>query len=137
MSTSVTLTKRENQIAELIAWGASKKEVPDLLPLRPGRGPISVQTVENTVRNIYEKLNLRSKNELSAWWFCTHFHISMDLSPLRRGIIATLLLALLVSIEITTSVDFVRIKLVTTSRLWKVNRSSGRKNDTYNLTSAL
>lgn len=136
MSTSVTLTKRENQIAELIAWGASKKEVPDLLPLRPGRGPISVQTVENTVRNIYEKLGLRSKNELSAWYFCTRFHISFDLSPIRRRILTAILLIILVSSEVLIESSFIRpVRSVRTSM--RVTRPSKRKEDTYNLTSAL
>ena len=136
MSTSVTLTKRESQIAELIAWGASKKEVPDLLPMRPGRGPISVQTVENTVRNIYEKLGLRSKNELSAWYFCTRFHISFDLSPIRRRILTAILLIILVSSEVLIESSFIRpVRSVRTSM--RVTRPSKRKEDTYNLTSAL
>ena len=88
MANTFKLTRRELQVAELIAWGASKKEVPDLLPVKPGREPIAIRTVENTVRNIYEKLGIQKVNELSAWYFCTHHNISFDLSPLKRKIAA-------------------------------------------------
>lgn len=87
MNTQITLTKRESEIAELFAWGASKSEVADKLF-------ISEHTVENHARNIYEKIGCNKVNELSAWWFCTHFNISFDLSPLKRRIIAIGLLVI-------------------------------------------
>lgn len=82
------LTKRESEIAELFAWGASKKDVANRLF-------ISERTVENHARNIYAKTGCQKINELCAWWFCTTFHISFDLSPLKRKIIAGAFLILL------------------------------------------
>ena len=82
------LTKRESEIAELFAWGASKKDVANRLF-------ISERTVENHARNIYAKVGCQKINELCAWWFCTRFHISFDLSPLKRKIIAGVFLMLL------------------------------------------
>lgn len=82
------LTKRESEIAELFAWGASKKDVANRLF-------ISERTVENHARNIYAKIGCQKINELCAWWFCTTFHISFDLSPLKRKIIAVVFLMLL------------------------------------------
>ena len=108
MSTTFNLTRREEQVAELLAWGASKKEVPDLLPVKPGKQPIAIRTVENTVRSIYEKLGIQKVNELSAWYFCTHYHISFSLSPLKRRIIALALLLIVVPAEIYTAYDFIR-----------------------------
>ena len=55
---------------------------------------VSERTVENHTRNIYEKTGVTKINELSAWWFCTTFNISFDLSPLKRSAIATCLLLL-------------------------------------------
>lgn len=81
------LTKRESEIAELFAWGASKKDVANRLY-------ISERTVENHARKIFEKTGCSKVNELSAWWFCTTFHISFNLSPLKRGVIAAFLLGL-------------------------------------------
>lgn len=86
-------TKRETQIAELIAWGASKKEVADKLF-------ISEYTVDNHLRKVYEKANVNKANELSAWWFCTRFHISFDLSPLKRAVIAGALLLCFIPSEV-------------------------------------
>lgn len=82
------LTKRESEIAELFAWGASKKEVANRLF-------ISERTVENHARNIYAKVGCQKINELCAWWFCTTFHISFDLSPLKRKVIVGMFLTLL------------------------------------------
>lgn len=84
-----TLSEREAQIAERIAWGASQKEVACDLG-------ISRYTVDNILRKIYQKLHVGKVNELSAWWFCTHFNISFELSPLKRAIGAIALLMLVI-----------------------------------------
>lgn len=89
MKTIKKLTERESQIAERIAWGASQKEVACDLG-------ISRSTVDNTLRKIYQKLHICKINELSAWWFCTHFNISFDLSPLKRSLVAGFLLCLFI-----------------------------------------
>lgn len=86
MKLNATLTKRERDITELLAWGASKKEVAFHLF-------ISERTVENHTRNIYEKTGCNKVNELSAWWFCSRFHIPITLSPLTRKIVASIILA--------------------------------------------
>ena len=83
------LSEREAQIAERIAWGASQKEVACDLG-------ISRYTVDNILRRIYQKLHIGKINELSAWWFCTHFNISFELSPLKRTIGAVALLILVI-----------------------------------------
>lgn len=82
------LTRRETEVAELIAWGLSKKDVANHLFL-------SQRTVENHARNIYQKTGCGKVNELSAWWFCTRFNISFELSPLRRKVIAGIILLML------------------------------------------
>jgi len=81
MNANINLTKRETEIAELFAWGAAKKDVANILF-------ISERTVENHARTIYEKIGCGKVNELSAWWFCTHFNISFDISPMKRRVIA-------------------------------------------------
>lgn len=120
-----TLTKRELQIAELIAWGASKKEVADRLF-------ISEYTVDNHLRKVYEKTKVNKANELSAWWFCTRFHISFDLSPLKRSLIAGVLLLCLLPRELCTSQDTIRNKRSNrvSQRLYRAKR---RNDNTLNL----
>lgn len=103
MNLIAKLTKREIQVAELIAWGATKKDVMNKLF-------ISEHTVENHTRHIYEKTGVTKATELSAWWFCKHFNISLDLSPLKRKVLAYSLL-MLVCVNIAfDSHDLLRIR---------------------------
>ena len=95
------LSEREAQIAERIAWGASQKEVACDLG-------ISRYTVDNILRRIYQKLHIGKINELSAWWFCTHFNISFELSPLKRTIVAVALLILVILNDFTSGDTYCR-----------------------------
>lgn len=87
MNTNVALAKREKEILERIAWGSSYKEVASLLH-------ISWRTVDNTLRKVKDKIGLNKVTELTAWWFCTTYNISFDLSPIARQTIASVLLCL-------------------------------------------
>jgi len=89
MVNEANLTSREREVAELIAWGATKKDVANKLF-------ISIRTVENHTRNIFEKTGCTKVNELSAWYFCTHFHISFILNPLTRKVAALCLLSIFI-----------------------------------------
>ena len=73
-TTTVRLTGRELQVAELLAWGMAKKEAADRLG-------ISTHTVENIARSVYEKVGIQKAAELSAWWICTKYGIVRDESP--------------------------------------------------------
>ena len=95
------LSEREAQIAERIAWGASQKEVACDLG-------ISRYTVDNILRRIYQKLHIGKINELSAWWFCTHFNISFELSPLKLTIGAVALLILVILNDFTSGDTYCR-----------------------------
>ena len=80
------LTAREKQVAELIAWGASYKEVPALLQERYGGREISVNTVTNTMQNIFTKLKISKAGELAAWWFVAVEGVDAGHAPFRRRI---------------------------------------------------
>lgn len=88
MNKKAELTRRETEIAELFAWGASKKDISEQLY-------ISERTVETHTRTIYEKVGCKKVNELSAWWFCTRYNISLALSPLKRRVLSIMLLMLI------------------------------------------
>lgn len=87
------LTKRESEIAGLLAWGASKKEVADMLF-------ISTRTVENTARNIYKKTGVQKATELCVFWFCSRCGVKTSLDPLKRAFIAFSLLLIFLPSEI-------------------------------------
>lgn len=85
MRLKVELSRRETEVAHLLAWGASKKEVADMLF-------ISTRTVENTARNIYAKVGIQKATELCVWWFCTKHNVPVSLDPLKRTFVAVALL---------------------------------------------
>jgi DNA-binding CsgD family transcriptional regulator len=101
MNSTAALTKRESQIAEFLAWGGTKKEIACRLFISP-------RTVEATTRSIYEKAGVTKVNELSAWYFCTHFHISFALSPLSRILVSSALLILIVVYEMHPGNELLR-----------------------------
>lgn len=121
MNEFAELTKRESEIAELFAWGASKKDIATRLY-------ISERTVENHTRNIYEKVGCSKVNELSAWWFCTNFHISFDLSPFKCNVITTILLVLMIPQMIDFDNTAIRMRN-TTCRTVRVRARRKSEND--------
>ncbi|MCI7070000.1 LuxR C-terminal-related transcriptional regulator [Bacteroides pyogenes] len=129
MNELAELTKRESVIAELFAWGASKKDVANRLF-------ISERTVENHTRNIYEKTGCSKVNELSAWWFCRTFHISFDLSPFKRNAITAVMLLLMIPQMIDLGNVAVRARTNTCRgvRMVRTRRKSENDNATVDLT---
>ena len=128
MDNAKSLTKRESEIAELFAWGASKKDVAKRLF-------ISERTVENHTRNIYDKTGCSKVNELSAWWFCKTFHISFELSPFKRNAITMVMIMLMIpqimdfdNMPIRTRTNSCRVVRVVRAR-----RKSGNDNATVDL----
>ena len=119
MMNGAELTKRESEIAELFAWGASKKDIANRLY-------ISERTVENHARNIYSKIGCQKVNELCAWWFCTTFHISFDLSPLTRKMVTIVCLCLMIpsilNLDDNNQMVRVRTTRVTTTRTVRSRR---------------
>lgn len=75
MNINIDLTPREDEVTELIAWGASSKQV-------AGKLFISEDTVVNHRRNIFLKLGIHSIGQLCAWFFCKRFKIPISLNPI-------------------------------------------------------
>ena len=118
------LSRREYQVAELIAWGAAKKEIPGMLQKLYGGVQISVRTVENIVRSIYEKLHVGKANELSAWWFCRHYGVDEDLSPIKqfRNTVYSLLFLIIMIPQICNLDQALRPSRTRTVRMERVQR---------------
>jgi DNA-binding NarL/FixJ family response regulator len=55
-----TLTRRQLEIAELIARGYTNQQIADTLVLTPG-------SVANHVQHILDRLNLRSRTQVAVW----------------------------------------------------------------------
>lgn len=119
MRLNAELSPREGEIAELLAWGASKKEVADRLF-------ISSRTVENTARNIYQKIGIQKATELCVWWFCTKCGVPVSLDPLKRAVIAVVFLFLFIPHEIMVSDDNYTPRTGRTARTTRTIRSGRR-----------
>jgi DNA-binding NarL/FixJ family response regulator len=59
-TSTMTLSKREVEIAELVAQGLSNKEIAT-------RAFLSERTIETHVSNILDKLGVNSRVEISSW----------------------------------------------------------------------
>lgn len=93
------LTEREYQVAELIAWGAAQKEVPDLLVEKYGGRPISINTVQVIISSIYAKTHTGKATELSAWWFTHEMGVDALKAPvpsIRQKLISAIFLIIII-----------------------------------------
>ncbi len=113
MRAEARLTPRETEVAELLAWGAAKKEVADRLY-------ISQRTVENTTRNIFAKIGIQKATELCVWWFCTKHGVSFELSPIKRAIVASVILFAFVQSDVLGPNDAFRFFRSRSSRTAEV-----------------
>lgn len=65
------LTSRQHEIAELLAWGASAKEIALILG-------VSVNTVVRHIKIMKKKLGISKTTEISAFIFCTDYHVPVE-----------------------------------------------------------
>ena len=128
------LTTRERQVAELIAWGAAQKEVPDLLVEKYGGRPISVYTVQNILASIYAKTHTNKANELAAWWFTHNMGVDVNAAPapsIRQRLLSIAFLLILLpqiaSTDLDQAVRAARTRAPRPSRTERVER--GRREE--------
>ncbi len=130
LNLSADLTRRETQIAELLAWGAAKKEVADLLSISP-------RTVENTARNIYQKIGIQKATELCVYWFCAKCGVSPSLDPLKRAFIALALLLVFIPYDYVAATTGDRTAVIRPARTVRAasRANRGRRAEDLPLTS--
>lgn len=91
---------------------------------------ISVHTVENITRRIYEKLGINKSSELSAWYFCECHQVDEGLSPIRKAkntIYSILFLLILIPHTFDFDQDILRPQRLRPTRIERVIRT--RKKD--------
>lgn len=124
-----TISPREMQVAELLSWGFTNKEVARQLF-------ISQETVFTHRKNIYEKLSLHNLADLTRWYFGETLQIEFGLAPLLRRVLAIFFLMLALSIEYF-HIDAMRTRTVRSRRTEEVARArkKRKKYKTLNLVS--
>lgn len=88
MNLTTPLSKRETQVAEVLAFTKSKEQAADRLCIATG-------TLAAHSFRIYEKLGIHTKAELVIWWFLKNFNIPRERLP-HFCLAAVMNLALLV-----------------------------------------
>lgn len=94
------LTTREKQIAELIYFGATEKEISCHLD-------IAVDTVKSHKRNLFVKTGSRNIADVTRWYVCDKTGISINPSEIARKLMTCALLFLILALEVTHT-DFIR-----------------------------
>lgn len=127
MNTNLTyndLPTAEREVAHLYAWGLTVKEI-------AVKRSKSVSTVKNQLFNVFAKADIHKDTELTAWYFCTRFKISLDYSPIHRAITSICLLMLLALGSVNNDNPFVRVRTVNAgaSRTVRARTGRGRKNE--------
>lgn len=122
MNPNATLSKRENEIAELLAVGNSKKLI--ALELY-----ISERTVENTARNIYKKLEINTVAQLTIWWMCRKFNICLTM--IKNPLLHAAMFAGLVLTSIFTDGESKAIRVK--SKVVYSKKAKRRNNETEDL----
>ena len=130
-----TLTEREYQVAELIAWGAAQKEVPDLLVKKYGGRPISINTVQVIISSIYSKTGTGKATELSAWWFTHEMGVDANRAPvpsIRQRLLSAIFLLILIPQIASADLDqAIRTARIRTPRPIRTERAErGRREET-------
>lgn len=117
------LSKREKEIAELVTWGASSKEISYILN-------ISVETVKEHIKHIKRKLGINKSTEIGAYIFCTEYDVPVYRDKLGRikNIIATV--ACCIAFGLVEYQQLNVIRTVTARNVRVISRNSKRgKND--------
>lgn len=82
-----SLSKREKEIADLLARGYSEKEIADKLFISPA-------TVNNHTRNIRERFGLHKNSEIVLLYIAEHNKKRFDLKSIREYGISVILVLL-------------------------------------------
>jgi DNA-binding CsgD family transcriptional regulator len=94
------VTQREMQIAELIYFGATEKEISNHLD-------IAIDTVKSHKRNLFVKTGSRNIADVTRWYVHRKTGVSINPSEIARKIMVCGLLFLILTVEISHG-NFIR-----------------------------
>lgn len=94
------LTTRETQVAELIYFGATEKEISNHMD-------IAIDTVKSHKRSLFIKTGSRNIADVTRWYVVQRTGVSINPSEFARKIMMCALLFLILALE-ATHTDFIR-----------------------------
>ena len=115
----MNISSREYQIAELIAWGATDKEVAQELFISP-------ETAKTHRKNILKKIGGHNAADLTRWFFQKKCRVSLGVNPRQIRHLAFAFL-ILVAIGEYTNQDMIR----TLRPVRTTSRTSRRKKESF------
>lgn len=104
------LTRQENNVFRLNAFGFSAKEIADKLC-------ISTVTAQNHLKHIKEKLNLQKSTELVAFYWCKFFGTSLE--EQKRAIAGVFFISLIFFQTYVMNDDMIRFRRSIKSRKYE------------------
>lgn len=114
------LSEQEARVAELIAWGASKKEAAETLF-------VEYTTIDSHIQSIYKKLHVNKLNGISAWYFSFVYEVPEVHNPRLKRFMAVVLLMLLpvgYMASLHNGTDMIR-----TARMARASRTGARRSE--------
>lgn len=117
------VTQREMQIAELIYFGATEKEISNHLD-------IAIDTVKTHKRNLFVKTSSRNIADVTRWYVCHKTGVTLNPSEIARKAMTCMLLFLILALEVTNT-DFIRPRRSSARKIVEVRtvrRARSRKN---------
>lgn len=118
------LSQREKQIAELVTWGASAKEISLILTL-------SSNTVLRHIKNIKKKLGVNKITEVAAYIFCTEYNVSteFDIVGNIKKIVSVCICLFLVGLVEIQQIDCFRAATAKVVKTKTIGRKGKREGD--------
>lgn len=119
------LTSRQHEIAELLAWGASAKEIALILG-------VSVNTVVRHIKIMKKKLGISKTTEISAFIFCTDYHVPVEYDRIGniKKIVSMCALLILIAIAEFQQTDRLMVR-TSAMRVARVRTARRARKDGY------
>ena len=114
------LTRREEQVAEMMAWGVSRKNMPYLFEKVWGK-KLSPSTIDVISQRVFKKLGVNKNIEVVTWYHKHYRGIDLGTSPFIKYL-GAFLLGLFLTTQLQTTDNMVRVR--NSSRIVRVARGN-------------
>ena len=120
------LTRREEQVAEMMGWGVSRKNMPYLFEVVWGK-KLSPSTIDVISQRVFRKLGVNKNIEVVTWYHKHYRGIDLGTSPFAKYL-GAFLLGLFLTTQIDFSNNYVRVRNTTrVVRTARTNRTRTRE----------